>query len=149
MAVTATPIFPQTPWALVTSAAAKTACTTRGPTVTASLPRANIFEIAPVSTNGRRVDKIQVSACSTSMTAPTAANIVGIWMWDGTSAYLIDEILVAAVTPNTTTTKAFTTTLSYPSGLILPAAFKLYASLTVTTTASTTALQIACFGGDY
>lgn len=147
MTVTATPIFPQTPFVISTSAAAKTACTTRAPTVTASLVAANIFEITPVSANGRRIDKIQVNAISTAITSATAANLVGIWAWDGTTAYLIDEITVTAVTPSTTVA-SFTTNKVY-TDLVLPAAFKLYASLTVTTTASTTALQISVFGGDY
>jgi hypothetical protein len=33
--------------------------------------------------------------------------------------------------------------------LVLPSTYRLYASLTVTTTASTTALQCFCFGGNY
>lgn len=147
MTVTATPIFPQTPFVISTSAAAKAACTTRAPTVTASLAAANIFEITPVSANGRRIDKIQVNANSTAITSATAANLVGIWAWDGTTAYLIDEITVTAVTPSTTVA-SFTTNKVY-TDLVLPAAFKLYASLTVPTTASTTALQISVFGGDY
>ena len=147
MPVTATPIFAQTPYVKSTSFAATTACTTRAPTVTASLAAANIFEICPVSTNGRRIDKITVNACSTSITAPTAAQLVGIWLWDGTTAYLIDEIVVALQTPSTTS-PAFVGSKTYDT-LILPAAFKLFASTTVTTTAATTALSVTVFGGDY
>ncbi len=147
MPVTATPIFAQTPYAKSTSFAATTACTTRAPTATASLAGANIFEICPVSTNGRRIDKITVNACSSSITAPTAAQLVGIWLWDGTTAYLIDEIVVALQTPSTTA-GAFIVSKTYDT-LVLPAAFKLFGSTTVTTTASTTALSVTVFGGDY
>lgn len=148
MATTATPIFPQTPYLKSLSLAAQTACTTRAPTVTASLAAANIVELTPISTNGRRIDSIQVSACSTAIGSATVAQIVGVWAWDGTTAYLIKEIDVTAVTPSATV-DAFTTTWYPTIPLVLPAAFKLFASTTVTTTASTTALQVTVMGGDY
>jgi hypothetical protein len=69
-------------------------------------------------------------------------------MWDGTTAFLIQEILVSAVTPSTTAV-AFTTTYTFPIPLNLPAAFALYASTTVTTTAAGTALMVTAFGGAY
>jgi hypothetical protein len=95
-----------------------------------------------------RIDSIQVNAVGTSITTANAANIVGIWMWDGTTAFLIQEIAVTAVTPSTTTA-AFTTTLNFTQPLVLPAAFALYASTTVTTTSAGTALQVTAFGGAY
>ena len=148
MAVTATPIFAQTPYAKTLTLAAQTACTTRAPTATASLSGANITAFVPVSTNGLRIDSIQVNAAGTSISTINAANIVGIWLWDGTTAFLIQEILVTAVTPSTTAA-AFTTTYTFPAPLVMPAAFALYASTTVTTTAAGTALQVTAFGGAY
>ena len=148
MPVTATPIFAQAPYMACTTLAARTACTTRGPTATANLAAANIIEIVPTSTNGLRIDSIQVNACSTSFVAATAGNIVGIWVWDGTTAYLFTEILVTAVTPSTTVA-GFTTTLTFANPLVLPSTFKLYASVSVTTTAATTALQVSVMGGSY
>ena len=148
MPVTSTPIFAQAPYMACTTLAAQTACTTRGPTATASLAAANIVQIVPTSTNGLRIDAIQVNACSTSFTAPTAGNIVGIWVHDGTTAYLFTEILVTAVTPSTTVA-GFTTTLTFANPLVLPSTFKLFASVSVTTTASTTALQVCVMGGSY
>lgn len=147
MPANTTPIFPATPYIKRLSIAAQTACTTRAPTATASLAAANIIELTPVSTNGLRIDAITVNACSTSITAPTVAQLVGIWLWDGTTASLIDEIVVTAVTPSTTAV-SFTTTKNY-STLVLPPEFKLFASTTVTTTASTTALQVTVLGGAY
>jgi hypothetical protein len=147
MAAGTTPIFPITPYSVIASLAAATACTTRGPTVTASLSGANILAFVPISTNGLRIDSIQVKACSTSITAATTANIVGIWLWDGTTAYLYDELLVTAVTPSTSVA-SFVTSKSY-TNLVLPSTFALYASVTVTTTAATTALSVQAFGGAY
>jgi hypothetical protein len=148
MAVTATPIFVQSPLIGYLDMSAQTACTTRGKTATASLAAANIIQLLNTTTNGCRVDSIQVNACSTSMTATTAANLVGIWIWDGTNAQLYNEIAVTAVVPSTTTA-GFTTTITFTNPLVLPSTYKLYASVSVTTTAITTALQVFTFGGSY
>jgi hypothetical protein len=61
---------------------------------------------------------------------------------------MIQEVVVTAVTPSTTAA-AFTTTYVFPIPLNLPAAFALYASVTVTTTAAGTALQVTAYGGAY
>ena len=82
------------------------------------------------------------------MTATTAANLVGIWIWDGTTAQLYNEIAVTAVVPSTATA-GFTTTITFTNPLVLPSTYKLYASVSVTTTAITTALQVFTFGGSY
>jgi len=148
MAVTSTPIFAQTPYVKTLSMAAQTACTTRAPTATASTTAANIIAFVPASTNGLRIDSIQVNACGTGISTANAANVVGIWADDATNAYLITEILVTAVTPSTTAA-AFTTTYTFPIPLNLPAAFTLKASVGVTTTAGGTALMVTAFGGAY
>ena len=114
MAVTSTPIFAQTPYAKTLTLVAQTACTTRAPTATASLAGANITAFVPVSTNGLRIDSIQVNACGTGISTVNAANLVDIWLWDGTTAFMILEIAVTAVTPSTTAA-AFTTTYTFPA----------------------------------
>mgnify|MGYP003346605500 CR=1 FL=1 len=63
MAVTSTPIFAQAPYIVTKSLAAQSACTTRAPTASASLSGANIVAFVPTSTNGCRIDSIQVNAC--------------------------------------------------------------------------------------
>ena len=149
MAVTSSPIFAQTPFASSLSMTAQTACSTRAPTATASLAGANIIEFVTTSTNGLRIDSIQVNACGTGISTANAANIVGIWLWDGTIARLINEILVTAVTPSASAVAAFTTTLTYAQPLNLPSTYKLFATVGVTTTAAGTALQVTAFGGAY
>jgi len=148
MPVTATPIFAQTPYQKTLSLAVITACTTRAPTATASLAAANITAFVPISTNGLRIDSIQVNGCSSGISVASVANVVGIWLWDGTTAFLINEILTTAVTPSATAV-AYTGTLTFPQPLNLPAAFALYASVSVTTTAAGAALQVTAFGGAY
>jgi hypothetical protein len=148
MAVTSTPIFAQTPFVKTVTLAAQTACSTRAPTATASTSAANIIAFVSASTNGLRIDSIQVNACGTSISTANAANVVGIWVDDGTTAFLITEIAVTAVTPSATAV-AFTTTNTYTLPLNLPAAFTLKVSVGTTTTAAGTALQVTAFGGAY
>lgn len=148
MAVTSTPIFSQTPFVKTLSLAAQTACTTRGPTATASLAGAQITAFVPISTNGLRIDSIQVNGISTGITVASVANVVGIWIWDGTTAYLWTEIVTTVVTPSTVAA-AYTATYTPTLPLNLPAAFALYASVSVTTTAGGAALQVTAFGGAY
>lgn len=148
MAKTATPALPQTCYFAAVSLAAQTACTTRAPTATASLAAANIVQLTDTSAEGLRIDSIQVQACSSAIGAATAAQLVQIWMWNGTTAFLIDEITVTAQTPSATAA-AFTQTKTYTNPILVPAANKLYVSTTVTTTASTTAIQVSASGGAY
>jgi hypothetical protein len=68
-------------------------------------------------------------------------------MWDGTTAYVVDEFVISAITPSTTA-PAFRVEKDY-SNLVLPPAFALYISTSVTTTAATTALSVQAFGGTY
>lgn len=148
MAANTAPIFPLTPYAAVANLSAQTACTTRAPTAIASLAAANIIPLVPASSvNGRKIDTIRVKASSTSMTATTAAALIGIWYSDGTTATLQYEIPVDAVVPSTTSS-AFEREINIPN-LTLPAAHALYVSTTVTTTAATTALVVKASGGDY
>ena len=148
MAANTSPIFKLTPYAGFTDLSAQTACTTRGPTATAGLAAANIVPlVAADSLNGRKIDAIRVKASSTSMAAPTAPNVVGIWQHNGTTAFLVYEIVVQAVTPSTVS-QAFETEITFPN-LDLPAAHSLYVSVGVTTTAATTALTVRASGGDF
>lgn len=148
MAANTSAIFVLTPIALVADFTAKTACTTRAPTVTASLAAANIFALGGVApTAGRRIDYFKIKGASSSVTAPTAAQIVTIWLHDGTTAYPLTEINVSLVTPSTTN-GSFEITVPFIGGSI-PSGYTLYASTTITTTASTTAFVVRAEGGDY
>lgn len=147
MAANTLPIFPKTPVVAALSLAAAAACTTRAPTATAGLAGANILALVAAAADGQRIDKIKVQACSSAIGATTAAQLVQIWIYNGTTAYLYDEIAVAAQVPSTTA-PAFVASKSY-TDLVLPAGWSLYASTTVATTASTTALEVLAFGGAY
>ena len=147
MAANTSPIFPVAPYSVLASLAAVTACTTRAPTAVASLAAANITILAPASTNGLRVDTIQVKGASSAIAATSTAGLVQIWQSDGTTAWVIDEIAVTAATASTSVA-AFVATKVY-TNLVLPAAHSLYISSTVTTTAATNALSVQLNGGAY
>jgi len=147
MTANVTPIFPVTPLFSTANLCAVTACATRGPVASANLATNNIIQMLASQTSGFRLDEIQVKASSTSMTAATAAMIVGLWAFDGTTAWLIDEILVTAVTPSTTVASFVTN--KYYTTRVFPSVVSLYVSTSVTTTASTTALIVEAFGGAY
>jgi len=121
-----------------------TACTTRGPTATAGLAAANIVVCVPTVATDCKISKISLKGISTAITAPTAAQLVGIWDWDGTTAHMVKEITVALVTPSTTVPSFELDTLY--DDLVLPANHALYVSTTITTTASTTAIGVTAHG---
>ena len=156
MAANTSPIYPMTPYVTTASLAGVTACTTRGPIAHASMGSTPCFAVllvpagaaqTPASTAGTRIDKIQVQGISTSFTAPTAAQTVLLWLDDGTTSYVIDEILVTVVTPSTTVA-AFNTSKAY-TNLVVPVGCSLWVSTSITTTTSTTALAVTAFGGTY
>lgn len=124
------------------------ACTTRAPTATASLAGANIvIALAANATADQRISKIVVKGASSSISAATAGNLVGIWVWDTTKAYLLDEIPVSAVTPSTTVASFYGEKTF--DDLVLPATHALYMSVTVATTSSTTALVASIHGANF
>lgn len=149
MSANTAPIFPITPWASTADLSNVTACTTRNTVLNANLASSpcNAVRLANVSANGKRIDKIQIQAASSSITAPTVAQTVLLWMSDGTTAYVIDEFSVVAVTPSTTV-PSFNTYKLY-TNLVVPATYTLWVSTTITTTTATTALVVTAFGGDY
>lgn len=149
MAANISPIFPIAPWVGTADLTTVSACTSRHPVTTANLTATPVYAVSlsPASTNGRRIDKIQVQASSTSISAATVAQTVLIWYSDGTNAYIVDEIVVTATTPSATAA-AFNTYKTYTT-LVLPATYTLWASTTVATTDATTALIVTAFGGDY
>lgn len=57
-----------------------------------------IGNLVTAGTNGCRIDDIYISA-----QGATTAGVIRMYLFDGTSYYLLQEILVAAVTPSTST----------------------------------------------
>jgi hypothetical protein len=138
-------VVPQTPYFGTASLAAVTACATRAPTAVGSAAGANIFQVTPAPTNGARIDRINVKACSTSISAATAAATVTIWVSDGTTLWPVPgEIAITVVTPSATAVSGeFQTNFDR---LWVPAGGSLWVSTSVTTTPATTALAVTVSG---
>jgi hypothetical protein len=147
MPVTSTPIFAQAPYMACVSFITTSATTSRAPVAVGSIP-ATMLPLTAVSTNGLRIDSIQVNACGTSQTTANGTNVVGIWVSDATNVYLLVEIPTTSVTP-TAATAAFTTTYTFVNPLVLPSTFRLYATVGTTVSATGTALQVCAMGGSY
>lgn len=117
-------------------------------TPTAVTSRANITgttgltKLTNASTNGTRIDSIIVKCKATSV-----ATNVFLWLYDGTTSYLIDEIDVPSVTASNTVdssfvSKAFGYGLS--SSTSIPATYQLYVSVSVQQD-----LTVFAMGGSY
>lgn len=134
-------ITPQVPFVGFANLSAATGLTSRGP-ITGTT---GLTSLSAASTNGRQVNSIIVKGSSTAQTA-TVDQLVYVWQSDGTTSWLIDEIVISAKTPSTTT-NSFQITTFY-SGWVLPATHVVLVSTSITTTAATTALIASLRGGD-
>ncbi len=133
MAASTTPIFPSAPTVDIATLTSATAITSRANIVGTT----GLTQLTPTSTNGKRVDNITVKSKATSV-----ASIVGIWIYNGTTSFLFDEIDVTAVTASTTG-DSFSASRAY-TNLVLPPTCQLYVSETIQTD-----LSVFAFGGDY
>lgn len=133
MPANTSPIFPLTPIVGIATLTAATAVTSRA-NITGTT---GLTQLTATSTNGTRVDAIAVKAKAT-----TVASNVGIWIYNGTTSYLFDEIDATVVTA-ATTTDSFTFTKTYTT-LVLPPTYQLFISETVQTD-----LNVYAFGGQY
>ena len=127
---------------------AATASATRAPLALATVTGATTvyFPVVPQvpAAADLKISKITIRGSSTSMTAPTVAQNVLVWVSDGTTVILRDEIVVSAVTPSTTEPSFFSSIIY--DDFVIPAGYALYMSTTVTTTAATTALVATIHG---
>jgi hypothetical protein len=137
-------ITPQNAILKVADLSAISACVTRGPTATAGLAAANIVVCVPTCATDTKISKITIKGDSTSITATTAAQLVGLWYWNGATAYLFQEIVISAKAASTTTA-SFETYYTFDD-LVIPAGCALYVSTTIATTTATTALCVLAHG---
>ena len=133
MAANTSPIFPLTPIVGIATLTSATAVTSRA-NITGTT---GLTQLTATSTNGTKIDAITVTAKGT-----TVANTVDIWIYNGTTSYLYDEIAYATVTANTTTVSNVATN-TY-STLVLPPTYQLYVSQQVVSNCA-----VFAFGGQY
>ena len=133
MPASTSPIFPNVPIIGIANVAGASAVTSRAP-ITGTT---GLVQLTATSTNGTRIDAIEVVAQGNSVATSQC-----IWIYDGTKSYLFDEIAISAVTANTIVA-ATANTITYTT-LTLPPTYQLFTSQTVTSNVS-----VFAFGGQY
>lgn len=132
MAVSATPVFTQTPKAYIAQVSA--ANTNRDGTGTT-------VDVVSGGTNGTKIENIVITGTATS-----TAGMIRLYLNDGTNTRLWKEVVVTAITASASVA-CFTSTidLSFPSSqLVIPNGWKLKAS-----THNAETFNITAFGWDY
>lgn len=78
--------------------------------------------------NGSRVNRVDVVSAALVGGGAPSANVVRLWIYDGTNVRLLREIEVPATTP-TASAKGFATSIEFPDGRILPNGYSLRATV--------------------
>jgi len=133
MAANTSPIFPGAPVVGIGTLVSATPVTS-GANITGTT---GLTQLTATSTNGLRVDNITVRAQGTSV-----ASTVYIWVYNGTTSYLLDMIDIPAVTSTTVVDSAYVSR-GY-TNLTLPPTYQVYVSQTVATN-----VNVFAFGGTY
>jgi hypothetical protein len=133
MAAGTSPIFPNVPIVGIASLVSATPVTSRAQ-ITGTT---GLVKLTDTSTNGTRIDAIEVVAQGNSTTG-----LQTIWIYNGTTSFMYDEISIATVTANTVTA-ATANTITYTT-LTLPPTYQLYVSQQVASN-----VTIFAFGGQY
>lgn len=97
-----------------------------------------IATVFTAGTNGSRVESVEITARGN-----TTNNVVRLFVHDGTTAFLLEEVLVPAITASTTV-KVFRQTIVFSSPIVLPPNYSLRAS-----TNNAEAYNVIAFGGDF
>ena len=96
-----------------------------------------LTQLTTTSANGTRIDAISIKATATS-----AAGLIFIWLYNGTTSFLIDELICTAITGSATVASDFN--IKSYTNFNLPPTFQLYASTTIAQ-----AYNVQAFGGQY
>lgn len=103
----------------------------------------SVFVAGP---NGSKIEEITVQASvSGGLVATTVAGLVYLFLYDGSTYHLFDNLTIGAVTASTTT-GPYRISKIY-NNLIIKTGWTLYASQSIAGNASL--LKIHAFGGDY
>lgn len=160
MAVTATPVFTQTPNVGALNAILSTAMTNTKAfdgTEAAGTAMALVFTSGA---DGARVDQIVCRLSSTNgatASGTSAATLVRFWINNGSANttagnnIFLGEVAIPATAVTALGTSALTTySLTLPvNGLNLPASYRIYAGTTVAAGGTNIAIAISALGGNY
>ena len=160
MAVTATPVFTQTPNVGALNAIVSTAMTNTKAfdgTETAGTALALVFT---AGADGARIDQIMCRLASTNgatASGTSAATVVRFWINNGSANttastnIFLGEVAIPATAVTALATSALTTyPLTLPlNGLNLPLNYRIYGGLTVAAGGTNIAIALSAFGGNY
>lgn len=160
MAVTATPIFAQTPNIGALNAVLSTAMTnTKSFDGTEAAGTAMVL-CYTAGANGSRVDQVMCRLSSTNgatASGTSNATVVRFWANNGSANttagnnIFLGEVAIPATAVTALATAALTTyPLTLPTGgLNLPASYRIYAGTTVAAGGTAIGIAVSAFGGDY
>jgi hypothetical protein len=97
----------------------------------------NVGTVFTAGSSGSRIDEVTITAAGTS-----TSNVVRLFIYTGSTYYLLQEILAIAITAGASTA-SYTTTIAF-NNFVLPSGH----SLCATTHASET-YHVSAFGGDF
>ena len=97
----------------------------------------NVGTVFTAGAAGSRVDEVRINSTGTS-----TAGAVRLFVYNGTTYYLLQEVMVTATTPSTTTS-VFQYVLTY-NNLLLPSGWSLRA-----TTNNAESFAVIALGGDF
>jgi len=124
-----TPAFASTPKASAVVLAATADTSRTSPTT--------VGTVFTAGSSGSRIDEVWVTAVGT-----TTAGQVRLFLYNGTTYYLLREVLVAAVTPSASVS-AFTQVVTF-NNMVLPSGWSLRA-----TTNNAESFAVTALGGDF
>lgn len=160
MAVTATPVFTQTPNVGSLNAVLSTAMTNTKSfdgTETAGTALALVFT---AGADGARVDQVMCRLASTNgatASGTSSATVVRFWINNGSANttagnnIFLGEVAIPATAVTALASSALTTyPLSLPvNGLNIPGTYRLYAGTTVAAGGTNIGIAVSAFGGNY
>lgn len=156
MAVTATPVLPQTPNVGALNAVLSTAMTnTKAYDGTEAAGTALVLAYT-AGANGSRVDYAKIKLASTNgatASGTSSATVVRFWLNNGSANttagnnIFLDEILIPA-TAVTALATAVTTTYTLPINMVIPASYRIYAGTTVAAGGTNVGIAVQVVGAD-
>lgn len=160
MAVTSTPIFPQTPNTGALNAILSTAMTNTSAFDGTQATGTAMALVFTAGSDGARVDQIVCRLSSTNgATASGTSNATVVRFWlnnnsantTATNNIFIGEVAIPATAVTALATSALTVySLPLPvGGLNIPSSYRIYAGTTVAAGGTNIAIAVSAFGGNY
>lgn len=160
MAVTSTPVFPQTPNVGALNAILSTAMTNTKAFDGTEATGTAMALVFTAGSDGARVDQIVCRLASTNgatASGTSSATVVRFWLNNNsvnttaTNNIFLGEVAIPATAVTALGTSALTVySLTLPvGGLNIPASYRIYAGTTVAAGGTNIAIAVSAFGGNY